>query len=334
MTGDMMVPLDIRRRQILATAPLLLGSSWLGLSGRRSAAQAVADRPDDPTGFTARRSPVFVRHCLASSSSPLATQVGLRVLADGGNAFDAAVAMAGMMAVVEPMMSGLGGDTMIIAWSARERKVVGLNGSGRASSGASLDRVGNRPMMPETGPHAVTIPGAVDGWCRLLERFGSRPLAKLWEPAVAAARDGFPVGESIAGTWAAARLPHFATPALLKLLLPAGKPPVPGQIVRFPQLADTLDLVAREGRTAFYAGPAVPRRDDDRGGAARRRFSGAGGGRARGPRPSARRSAGLQGCHADGALASGRGGGRPVPGVGSRSPARRGRAGLVSRRGR
>lgn len=254
-----MVPLDIRRRQILATAPLLLGASWLGLSGRRSAAQAVADRPDDPTGFTARRSPVFVRRCLASSSSPLATQVGLRVLADGGNACDAAVAMAGMMAVVEPMMSGLGGDTMIIAWSARERKACGLNGSGRASSGASLDRVGNRPMMPETGPHAVTIPGAVDGWCRLLERFGSRPLAKLWEPAVAAARDGFPVGESIAGTWAAAaaRLPHFATPTLLKLLLPAGKPPVPGQIVRFPHLADTLDLVAREGREAFYAGPVA-----------------------------------------------------------------------------
>lgn len=247
----------MQRRQFLAMASAAVATA--GAARQAPATEPTAVRADDPTGFLGRRSPVFTRHCLASSSSPLATQVGLRVLEDGGNAFDAAVAMGGMMAVVEPMMSGLGGDTMILAWSAKERKVFGLNGSGAAPSGASLERIGNRPMMPETGAASVTIPGAVDGWCRLLERFGSRPLDRLWEPAVAAARDGYPVGESIAGMWALAapQLPRFATPELLKLLLPSGKPPAPGALVRFPQLADTLERVAKGGREAFYAGPVA-----------------------------------------------------------------------------
>ena len=241
-----MIP-AIDRRQFLAAAPTAL--AVIGLTGGAAAAEPTPIRPDDPTGFLGRRSPVFARHALASSSSPLAMRVGLRVLEDGGNAFDAAVAMAGMMAVLEPMMSGLGGDTMILAWSAEEKKVCGLNGSGVAPSGANLDRVAGRPMMPETGAVSVMIPGAVDGWCRLLERFGSRPLASLWEPAVAAARDGYPVGESIAGMWAMAapQLPKYATPQLLKLLLPGGQPPAPGQLVRFPQLADTLEQVAKGG---------------------------------------------------------------------------------------
>lgn len=210
-------------------------------------------------GFLGRRSPVITRHCVASSSSPLATQVGLRVLQDGGNAFDSAVAMAGMMAVVEPMMGGLGGDTMILAWSAKDRKVFGLNGSGVAPAGASLDAVAGSAVMPTIGARSVTIPGAVDGWCRLLDRFGTLSLQRLWGPAVEAAREGFPVGESIAGAWALAApvLPHFATPALQQILLPGGRPPAPGQLVRFPELADTLEAVATGGRDAFYTGPVA-----------------------------------------------------------------------------
>lgn len=210
-------------------------------------------------GFLSRRSPVITRRCVASSSSPLATQVGLRVLEGGGNAFDAAVAMAGMMAVAEPMMSGLGGDTMILAWSARERKVFGLNGSGTAPSGASLESVAGLPVMPTTGARSVTIPGAVDGWCRLLERFGTRPLHTLWEPAVAAARDGYPVGESIAGFWAAVAptLSQYVVPELCDLLLPGGRPPAPGQLIRFPALADTIEYIAAEGRDGFYTGPVA-----------------------------------------------------------------------------
>jgi gamma-glutamyltranspeptidase/glutathione hydrolase len=244
----------IHRRRFLAAMPAGLAAT--GLVQHVAAAEPPPSRPDDPTGFLGRRSPVFTRRCVASSSSPLVTQVGLRVLEDGGNAFDAAVAMAGMMAVAEPMMSGLGGDTMIVAWSAKEKKVFGLNGSGVAPPGVALDKVADRPLMPEHGVEAVTIPGAVDGWCRLLERFGTRPLASLWQPAVAAARDGYPVGESIAGVWAMAAplVAKFATPELRQIVLPGGKPPAPGQSLRFPALAATLERVGKEGREGFYAG--------------------------------------------------------------------------------
>jgi len=244
----------MHRRQFVATAPAALAAA--GLACHAVAAEPAQVRTIDSAGFLTRRSPVFTRRCVASSSSPLVTQVGLRVLEDGGNAFDAAVAMAGMMPVAEPMFSGLGGDTMILAWSEKEKKVFGLNGSGIAPPGASLDKVADQPFMPEHGAQSVTIPGAVDGWCRLLERFGTRPLAKLWEPAAAAARDGYPVGESIAGVWAASvkLLPKETSPELMKLLLPNGRPPVPGQLVRFPQLAAALERIGKEGRQGFYEG--------------------------------------------------------------------------------
>jgi gamma-glutamyltranspeptidase/glutathione hydrolase len=257
-----MTPLNASRRHLLASIPAAIAAA--GMRGAWASVPQAGDvakpgggaTPVDPAAFLARRSPVFTRRCVASSSSPTVTQAGFRVLADGGNACDAALAMAAMMGVVEPMMSGLGGDTMVIAWSAKDRRVHGLNGSGAAPSGASLDRVPPGPFVPEHGPTSVTVPGAVDGWCALHERFGSRPLATLWEPAVAAAREGFPIGESIAGVWNmfAPVLPKYASPELLALILPGGRAPVPGQIVRFPALADTLERVAKGGREEFYAG--------------------------------------------------------------------------------
>jgi gamma-glutamyltranspeptidase / glutathione hydrolase len=209
--------------------------------------------------FLDRRSPVFTGRAMVTSSSPLVTRVGLRVLEQGGNAADAAVAMAGMLALAEPMMSGLGGDTMVLVWSARDRTVYGLNGSGRAPSGASLERIGAAPMMPEHGGVSVTIPGAVDGWCALLERFGSRSLQELWEPVISDARAGYPVGESIAGFWAAgaAMLNPDGFGALRDLFLPNGSAPQPGQLMRLPQLASTLEHVSREGRRGFYEGPVA-----------------------------------------------------------------------------
>jgi gamma-glutamyltranspeptidase/glutathione hydrolase len=196
---------------------------------------------------------------MASSSSPLVTRVGLRVLERGGNAVDAAVAMAGMLALAEPMMSGLGGDTMALVWSTKDQKVFGLNGSGRAPSGASLDRIGSVPVMPEHGAATITIPGAVDGWCALLERFGTQSLQQLWEPVIAYAREGYPVGESIAGFWelGAALLGPSAPTQLGELLLPDRSAPQPGQLMRLPQLATTLERVAREGRPGLYEGPVA-----------------------------------------------------------------------------
>jgi len=196
---------------------------------------------------------------MATSSSPLVTRVGLRVLEQGGNAADAAVAMAGMPALAEPMMSGLGGDTMVMVWSANEQRVFGLNGSGMAPSGTSLERLGSVPLMPEHGAASVTIPGALDGWCTMLERFGTRSLQELWEPVITAARDGYPVGESIAGFWAvgAALMGQSASSELREVFLPHGSAPQPGQRMRLPQLADTLERVAREGRQGFYEGPVA-----------------------------------------------------------------------------
>jgi gamma-glutamyltranspeptidase/glutathione hydrolase len=214
---------------------------------------------DNPFWFLDRRSPVFAKECIASSSSPLATQVGLGVLRDGGNAFDAAVAMAGMMAVVEPMFSGLGGDTMILVWSATDQRVYGLNGSGPAPSGASLERMGPGPFVPEHGAVSVTLPGALAGWLALQERFGSRSLEALWAPAISYAREGYPVGESIAGVWQYAQpmLQRSGSPDFLATLFPGGRAAQPGELRRFPQLADTLERVARDGRDAFYAGPVA-----------------------------------------------------------------------------
>ncbi len=209
--------------------------------------------------FLHRRSPVFAGRAMATSSSPLVTRVGLRVLEQGGNAADAAVAMAGMLALAEPMMSGLGGDTMVLVWSAKDQQVFGLNGSGKAPSGASLELAGPVPVMPEHGAASVTIPGAVDGWCTLLERFGTQSLQQLWEPVIAYAREGYPVGESIAGFWGvgAALMGNSASAQLRELFLPDGSAPQPGQLMRLPQLATTLERVAREGRQGFYEGPVA-----------------------------------------------------------------------------
>jgi len=207
-------------------------------------------------GFVDQRSPVFTRDCIASSSSPLVTQVGLAVLRDGGNAFDAAVAMAGLMAVVEPMWNGLGGDTMILAWSAAEQRVYGLNGSGPAPSGASLERIGAAPFVPDHGAQAVTLPGAIAGWTALLDRFGSRSLDQLWLPAIRYAREGYPVGESMAGFWRVGgpMVQGSASADFLATLYPGGRAPQPGELRRFPQLANTLERVAVEGRDGFYTG--------------------------------------------------------------------------------
>lgn len=196
---------------------------------------------------------------MASSSSPLVTQVGLAVLHDGGNAFDAAVAMAGLMTVAEPTMSGLGGDTMILAWSAADQRVYGLNGSGPAPSGASLERIGPGPFVPEHGAPSVTLPGALAGWHALQQRFGSRSLEQLWEPAIRYAREGYPVGESIAGFWRVgqAMLQGSASADFLATLFPDGRAPQPGELRRFPQLADTLERVATGGRDGFYTGPVA-----------------------------------------------------------------------------
>lgn len=201
------------------------------------------------------RSSVYASRGMVATSSPLATQVGLRVLVDGGNAVDAALAMASALGVVEPMFNGLGGDMFAMVWWEADQRVYGLNASGRCPEGLTADRFASLKAIPLSGWETVTVPGAVDGYCVLHERFAARPLAELVAPAVAFARDGFPVGESIARWWTvgAPNLEHFKSDTYLI----DGRAPEAGELFRYPALADTWETFGREGRDGFYTGPVA-----------------------------------------------------------------------------
>jgi gamma-glutamyltranspeptidase / glutathione hydrolase len=204
--------------------------------------------------FNAKRAPLFAKIGMACSSQPLAASVGRDILKVGGNAADAAIAMAAMVSVTEPMMNGLGGDCMILVyWNGA---VFGLNGSGRAGSQLTLDnlRAAGFSSMPQAGAATVTVPGALDGYLALHERFGSMDLSALVEPAAAYAEEGFPVGAKISQVWewGASKLKRFSPDATP--YLPGGVPPKPGQIFHQRDLARTWRMIAKNGRDAFYGG--------------------------------------------------------------------------------
>ena len=146
---------------------------------------------------------VLAKRGAVCASQPLATAAGLAILRKGGNAFAAAVATAAALNVVEPMSTGIGGDMFVLAWSAKEKKLVGLNGSGRSASTASVEsyRAMGLNRIPTFGAYAVTVPGAFHGWGTLLEKYGSLPLGEILADAIRYAEDGFPVSEVIAGNW-------------------------------------------------------------------------------------------------------------------------------------
>src|SRR5579884_87182 len=154
-------------------------------------------------GTMAGRSPVFAPNGVAATSQPLATSAALRVLQNGGNAIDAAVTAAAVLGVVEPMMTGPGGDMFAIVWSAKEKHLVALNASGRAGSLMTLDEFKrrNQTRIPR-GPETVTVPGAVAGWDALLKKYGTITLAQALQPAIDYAENGYVVTPVIAGDWA------------------------------------------------------------------------------------------------------------------------------------
>ena len=218
------------------------------------------------------RSEVMARHGMVVTSQPLAAQAGLDTLRRGGNAIDAAVATAAALAVVEPMMTGVGGDLFAMVYVAREHKVYVLNASGTAPSGATPERLhqlgysagasswGPGAGMPTYGILPVTVPGAVWGWEELLRRFGKLHLKEDLEPAVEYAQEGFPVSERVAHDWQLpAALPlreccHALDPDSVRTWYPGGQPPVAGEIFANPDLARTLRLLQQHGRQAFYRG--------------------------------------------------------------------------------
>ena len=204
--------------------------------------------------FNPERAPVFAKNGMACSSQPLAAAVGRDILKAGGNAADAAVAMAAMVNVTEPMMSGLGGDCMVLVhWNGA---VFGLNGSGRSGSLLTVDnlRAAGFSSTPQAGAATVPVPGALDGYLALHERFGSRELATLVEPAAAYADEGFPVGAKVAQVWewGASKLKLFSKDPTA--FLPGDAPPKPGQVFRQQDLARTWRSIGKQGRSAFYGG--------------------------------------------------------------------------------
>jgi gamma-glutamyltranspeptidase/glutathione hydrolase len=213
------------------------------------------DRPaGNPYGS---RSPVLARNGVIATSQPLASAAGLQVLQNGGNAVDAAVTAAAVLAVVEPTMTGPGGDVFAIVYDPTSGTLRGLNSSGRAGAGADADALLAHGVtaMPAGGAHAVTVPGAVAGWAELLAAYGTLTLAQALAPAIRYARDGFAVSEIIADQWEEAVEYLAGDPAAASVFLPAGRAPRPGQIFRNPDLADTLAQIATDGAEAFYEGP-------------------------------------------------------------------------------
>ena len=201
--------------------------------------------------YPSQRSPVMAANVVATSQ-PLAVQAGMSILRAGGNAVDAAVAMASTMAVVEPMSNGLGADCFALIW--HEGKLHGLNASGRAPRAMTPDRFGNKRIMPANGWDPVTVPGAVSGWVALAAKFGTMPLTRLLEPAIAYASDGFPVGPLTAGMWAGLPKKFREFKDLLQVFAPGGRTPAAGERFANPDAARSLKLIAESKGEAYYKG--------------------------------------------------------------------------------
>ncbi|HEY2411930.1 MAG TPA: gamma-glutamyltransferase [Pirellulaceae bacterium] len=204
------------------------------------------------------RSVTIAKHGIVATSHPLASQAGLDILKAGGNAADAAIAANAVLGVVEPMSNGIGGDLFVIYWDAKTQKLYGLNASGRSPYNLNRGVFAEKGLaqIPTEGPLSWSVPGCVSGWETLRARFGTRPLSELLNAAIAAAEDGAPVPEVIGGYWRGAQTALRATPeAAAAFLIDGERAPAVGEVMKLPQLAATLKLIAAQGRDAFYKGP-------------------------------------------------------------------------------
>lgn len=218
--------------------------------------QPFAQNKNWPSQVKPSRSLVRAEHGMVASSQPLASATGIDVLRRGGNAVDAAIAMAAVLNVTEPMMTGIGGDAFMMVYWAKTKELKGLNASGRAPRALTLDYFAKRHVtsMPQFGMESITVPGAVDGWVTLLEKYGTMKLPELMAPAIGYAENGFPVMEKTAEDWAAETNKLKKTPAASSNYLINGRAPRAGEIFRQPNLGRTLRTIATGGRDAFYKG--------------------------------------------------------------------------------
>ncbi|WP_173919941.1 gamma-glutamyltransferase [Pseudidiomarina piscicola] len=219
-----------------------------------SPSAAAADRI---TGHHfATRSEAMAPEAMAATSQPLATQVALDIMQQGGNAIDAAIAANALLGLVEPTGNGIGGDLFAIVWDADTQQLYGLNASGRSPQSLSLDYFveNGYDKIPARGVLPLSVPGAVDGWFELHEKFGQLPMEKVLAPAIRYAREGFPVTEVIAYYFARNAAVIGEQPGFAEVFMPDGEMPQKGERFKNPDLANTLETIAIEGRDAFYEG--------------------------------------------------------------------------------
>ncbi|HSH20417.1 MAG TPA: gamma-glutamyltransferase, partial [Draconibacterium sp.] len=204
----------------------------------------------------ATRSEMIAQNGMACTSQPLATQVALDILKEGGNAIDAAIAANAVLGLVEPTGNGIGGDIFAIVWDARTKKLYGLNGSGRSPYELTLKyfKDNGYEKIPATGPLSVSVPGCVDGWFELNKKFGKLEMSEILAPAIRYARQGFPLTEVIAYYWQGNSRSLQKFPGFAEIYMPGGKAPAKGEIFKNPFLANTLELIGKEGRDVFYKG--------------------------------------------------------------------------------
>ncbi|MCY3001321.1 MAG: gamma-glutamyltransferase [Planctomycetota bacterium] len=204
----------------------------------------------------ATRSEVIARHGMAATSIPLASLAAIDTLKAGGSAVDAAIAANAVQALLEPTGCGLGGDLYAIVWDPKERKLAGYNGSGRSPATLTAEEFARRGLkrIPALGPLPVSVPGCVDGWFALHARFGKLPMEQVLAPAIAHAREGAPVTELVAYYWGRSANTLKQFPGFAETFLPGGRAPQKGDVFKNPRLANTLELLAKEGRDAFYKG--------------------------------------------------------------------------------
>jgi len=217
------------------------------------------------------RSVVATRYGMVATSQVSASQAGARILERGGSAIDAAIAANAVLNVTEPNTNGMGGDLFAIYWEAKTGKVYGLNASGWAPKALTIEHLRQKSItaMPQSGIDSVTVPGAVDGWTKLHDRWGKLPWRELFQPAVFYAKNGFPVAEIIHDWWDESHDGLLTNPESRRVFLPGGKVPETGEMFRNPDVARALTLVADQGEAVFYKGEiakAILKTSDELGG--------------------------------------------------------------------
>lgn len=202
------------------------------------------------------RSEIISQNGMAATSHPLATQVALDILKSGGNAIDAAIAANACLGLMEPTGSGVGGDLFAIVWDAKSQKLFGLNASGRSPFELTRDYFIEQgyQYIPARGPLTVSVPGCVDGWFELHAKFGSIDMERILAPAIHYAREGFPLTEIIANAWQKYAMILRDYPGYRDVYMPGGKIPEKGDIIKNPGLANTYEILVKEGRDGFYKG--------------------------------------------------------------------------------